>query len=414
MRVLVVSQYFWPEEFRINDLVAGLVARGHEVVVLTNPPNYPQGRVFPDYRQDPRSYSRFNGAEIIRVPVVPRGTRSLTLAMNYLSFVISAGLVGAWRLRRRRFDAIFCFQTTPVTVALPALLLGHLKKAPVTMWVLDLWPESLVAVGAVRHPLALRAFGSLVRFIYGRLDRILMSSSAFRTSILMHGACEHRLEDFPNWLEPEFLTRVEGRAPETKAFTGGFNIMFAGNIGEAQDMPSVLAAAEMTRDIEGLHWLIVGDGRRADATRGEIAKRGLEGRVFMLGRHPSHRMPSFFAAADALLVSLNDDPLFRVTVPGKVQSYLAAGRPVLAMLTGEGARIVEVSGGGLASPAGDPSALAANVRRLTTMPESERRAMGERGRRYCHVHFDRERLFDRLESWLSAPLGRAVLMRPSS
>lgn len=403
MRILVVSQYFWPEEFRINDLVAGLRERGHEVTVLTNPPNYPSGRFFPAWRQSPGAFTAYHGADVIRAPVAPRGSGAVSLALNYLTFALSASVVGAWKLRGRRFDTVFCFQTTPITAALPAILLGRLKRAPVSMWVLDLWPESLAAVGVVRSPVMLRAVGRLVRFIYRRLDLILMSSLGFRDSILTHGAEPERIAYFPNWIEPEFTAGDAEVAPETRPFQDTFNIMFAGNIGEAQDMPTVLAAAEATRDLDRLRWLIVGDGRRAEATRAEILRRGLRDRVFMLGRHPTHRMPSFFAAASALLVSLKDEPLFRVTVPGKVQSYLASGKPVLAMLTGEGARLVAESGGGLASPAGDSDALAANVRRLVAMPPAQREAMARAGRIYSQSEFDREALFTRLEAMLAPP-----------
>lgn len=406
MRLLIVSQYFWPEEFRVNDLAAGLVERGHEVVVLTNPPNYPGGEIYPAYRTAPSEFTNHRGVEVIRVPVIPRGSRAMTLALNYFSFVVSACLIGPWKLRNRSFDAIFCFQTTPVTAALPAILIGRLRKLPVTMWVLDLWPESLSAVGAVKNQTLLGMVGALVRFVYRRLDRILISSAAFRDSLARHGADARRVEEFPNWIEPEFMGSQDARpAPETSDFASTFNVMFAGNIGEAQDLPAVLDAAEMTRDIDRVRWLIVGEGRRADALRTEIGRRGLADRVIMLGRHPTHRMPEFFAAADALLVSLKDEPLFRVTVPGKIQSYLASGKPVLAMLTGEGARIVAESGGGIASPAGDAAALAASVRRLVDMSAEQREAMGGQGLSYCQRHYGRDDLLDRLEMWLSKPVG---------
>jgi colanic acid biosynthesis glycosyl transferase WcaI len=404
VRVLVVSQYFWPEEFRVNDLVAGLIERGHQVTVLTNPPNYPGGAIFPAWREDPKAFADFGGAAVVRVPVVARGSRSLTLMLNYLSFVASACAFGPWKLRGQRFDAVFCFQTTPVTVALPALLLGRIKRAPVTMWVLDLWPESLAAVGAVRSPFVLQVVGELVRFIYRRLDRILLASQAFRDSVLRHGADPSRVEAFPNWVEPEFIAPAGAKpAPETAPFRGTFNIVFAGNIGEAQDMPVVLEAAERTRDLDGIRWLIVGDGRRAEATRAEIARRALGDRVIMLGRHPTARMPEFFAAADALLVSLKDDPIFHVTVPGKVQSYLASGKPVLAMLTGEGARVIEESGGGLTSPAGDAGALAESVRKMSAMTAEERAAAAVSGQNYCRAYYSRSDLLDRLEGWLGRP-----------
>jgi len=403
VKLLVVSQYFWPENFRINDLVAGLRARGHEVTVLTGWPNYPDGEVFPSYRAEPGDFARFEGAEVIRVPLVPRGRNTLMLALDYLSFALSASLLGPWRLRGRRFDAVFVFQTSPVTAALPALLLGRLKRAPVSMWILDLWPDTLQAIGAVRSPWLLGVVGALVRFIYRRCGLILVQSQAFLPNVARYDASVDKVRYFPNWIEPAFAHGLEGVpvAVELAEYRETFNVMFAGNIGEAQDMPSVLDAAECARDIDDLRWLIVGEGRAAGALRAEIARRGLEERVILLGRHPVERMPEFFAGADAMLVSLKPEPIWAMTIPGKVQSYLAAGKPVLAMLDGEGAKVISDSGGGLVSPAGDGAALASNVRRLRALSSLERRRMGERGRMYATLEFDRDTQFSKLEAMLA-------------
>jgi glycosyltransferase involved in cell wall biosynthesis len=401
MRLLVVSQYFWPEDFRVNDFVVGMRERGHEVTVLTGLPNYPGGKIYKAYRGDPTAHARFHDVDVVRVPLVPRGSNAVMLALNYLSFALSASLLGPWKLRGRAFDAIFVFQTSPITAALPALLLRRLKRAPVLMWILDLWPETLAAVGVIRDRRLLALVGLLVRFIYRRCDRILIQSQAFRDSLLAHGARPDQIRYFPNWIEPTFEGGLGDAvpAPELAPYAGGFNVMFAGNIGEAQDMPAVMDAAALTRDVPGLRWLIVGDGRAADLLRSEIARHGLQDRVILLGRHPMDRMPAFMAGADALLVSLRAAPVFDMTVPGKVQSYLASGLPVVAMLDGEGARVVAGSGGGFASPASDGAALAGNVRRLVAMTVAERAAMGAAAQAYAARHFSRATLFDAFVEW---------------
>jgi glycosyltransferase involved in cell wall biosynthesis len=403
LRLLVVSQYFWPETFRINDLVAELVARGHEVTVLTGLPNYPEGRVFDAYRSEPGAYTRFAGADVVRLPLLPRGSGNLRLTLNYLSFVASGLLLGPWRLRSRSFDAIFVFQTSPVTAALPALLLRRIKRAPVLMWVLDLWPDTLSAVGVVRSPTLLGTVGRLVAFIYRRCDRILVQSRAFLANVRRHGGDMARVRYFPGWAEPIFEGGLEGveAAPETAPYReGGFNVLFAGNLGDAQDFPAILDAAEELRARRDIRWLIVGDGRAAPMVRAEIDRRGLQANVVLLGRHPLDRMPSFFRAADALLVTLKRDPIFAMTIPGKVQSYLAAGLPLLAMLDGEGARVIEEAGAGLVAPAGDGRALAAQVERLAGLSPGERAAMGARARACCEREFDRASLITALESWI--------------
>lgn len=401
MRLLVVSQYYWPENFRVNDLVAELVARGHEVTVLTGLPNYPEGHVYPEFRAAPERYAQHAGATVLRVPVIPRGQGKARLLLNYLSFVVSGAIVGPWRLRGRDFDAIFVFQTSPITSALPALLLRRIKKAPLLMWVLDLWPETLAAVGVVRSPRLLGWVGRLVTFIYRRCDRILVQSHAFVANVERYAGGRERVRYFPAWAEPAFTGSLEAvePAPETLPYRDTFNVLFAGNIGEAQDLNSVLDAAQALRERTDVRWLIVGEGRAAEGLRGEIARRGLQEHVVMLGRHPVERMPSFFRGAGALLVSLKPDPVLGLVIPGKVQSYMAAGVPILGMLDGEGARVVAESGGGLVCPAGHGRELAANVVRLVEMPRSERAAMGARGRDYCKREFDRHTLISAFERW---------------
>jgi colanic acid biosynthesis glycosyl transferase WcaI len=401
MRLLVVSQYFWPENFRVNDMVRELIARGHDVTVLTGLPNYPEGAVYRDFRADPTRFSSFGGARVERVPILPRGTGSLRLALNYLSFVMSACLLGPWKLRDRRFDAIFVFQTSPVTAALPGILMRRIKHAPLLMWILDLWPDTLSAIGVVRSRTILDVVGRLVRFIYRRCDLILVQSRAFFDNVRQYGVNERQIKYFPNWPEPAFEIdpSVTDGAPELAPYRDDLKLLFAGNIGEAQDFPAILDAAERLRDQAGVRWLIVGDGRAVPWVRAEIQRRGLERQVLLLGRHPIERMPSFFLSADALLVTLRAEPIWGLTVPGKLQSYLAAGRPILAMLDGEGARVVAESRAGLVAPAGDGRKLAENVQLMMNMSARTRARMGSAGRAYCLREFDRSRLFDSLEGW---------------
>ena len=272
MRVLVVSQYFWPETFRVNDLVAELARRGNQVTVLTGTPNYPEGRTFPEYLRDPARFGSFEGAEVVRVPLMPRGHGGLRLALNYLSFVVAGSTLGPWRLRGRRFDVIIVIQLSPVTAALPGLVLRRLKGIPLLMWVLDLWPESLAAVGAVRSPRLLSWVGILVAFIYRRCDRVLVQSRAFVSNVEKYGGDPARIRYFPGWAEAIFEGALDTvpMAPEVEAYADTFNVLFAGNIGDAQDFPAVLDAAQELRDEPGLRWLIVGDGRAAPWVRAEI------------------------------------------------------------------------------------------------------------------------------------------------
>lgn len=396
MKILVVSQYFWPENFRINDLVQEWTARGHQVTVLTGRPNYPGGEVFLEYLQNPASFARFDGVQVHRVPMLARASGSLRLVLNYLSFVLGACLFGPWRLRGCRPDVIFVFEPSPVTVGLPAVLLGRLKRCPVVFWALDLWPETLAAVGVVQNPKVLGAVARIVRFIYNRCTLVLGQSRSFLPSIARHCDDTGKVRYFPSWAEDVFQHQVDEPAMEIPPAPGTLSILFAGNVGDAQDFSAILDAAERLKYRNDIRWLIVGDGRRSSWVAEQVQARGLQERVLLLGRFPVERMPAFFAQADALLVSLKKDPTFSMTIPGKVQSYLAAGRPIIGMLDGEGADVIQRAGAGMVCPAGDSVGLAETIQRFAETPPEERRRMGEQGQAYAKAEFDRNTLVSRL------------------
>lgn len=399
MKLLIISQYFWPENFRINDLAQALKTRGHEVTVLTGIPNYPAGQFFKGYGFFGRARETWRGVEIVRSSLWPRGRGGgVRLGLNYLSFAWFASIVARFRLHGS-FDAIFVFEVSPITVGIPAIVASRRFNAPILFWVLDLWPESLIAAGGVRSPWMLRAVDCLVKWIYRNCSRVLVQSHAFVPEIARHGVPDSRILYFPSWGESLFQPLQQADSTLLPSLPEGFKVLFAGNIGEAQDLPAVLKTAELLREHADIHWLIVGDGRIAAWAKEEALRRGLS-QVHFLGRHPLESMPHFYAAADALLLPLKREPIFALTIPGKLQSYLACARPILAMLDGEGARIVRESGAGFACPAGDAVGLAAQVKKLAAMPDAERQAMGLNGRNYYEANFDRTRLFDQLETWL--------------
>jgi glycosyltransferase involved in cell wall biosynthesis len=407
LRILIVSQYFWPEDFRINDLAQGLVKIGHEVTVLTGKPNYPSGRFFDGYSFWGRSRDMFAGIKVIRVPLVPRGHGGAArLAVNYVSFALFAGLFGPL-LCRGSFDVIFVYEPSPVTVGLPGLIMKAVKKAPLIFWVQDLWPESLSATGAVKSKWILNRIASLVSFIYQGCDRVLVQSRAFVDRVRALGAPSGRVLYYPNSAEELYRPVLRGPVPGSRALPDGFRVMFAGNIGAAQSFETILAAAETLRDHHEIHWLILGDGRQLSWVQEEVARRGLLHCVHLLGRYPVESMPDWFAQADVLLVTLKKDPIFALTIPSKLQSYMACGRPILAALEGEGARVVEEARAGIVVAAEDASAMAKAVLQLSLMPPLEREAMGQNGRRYFLQEFDRDTLLVRLDSWMRDLVGEA-------
>jgi len=401
MRILVVSQYFWPENFRINDLVKELGKRGHQVTVLTGVPNYPTGKVFSAYLITPDNFTEYEGAKVVRVPMFLRGNGNFRLMLNYLSFVLSGCVWGMWCLRNIEVDVIFVFEPSPVTVGLPAVMLSKIKQAPVVFWALDLWPETLAAVGAVKSILVLRLVGLLVSFIYNRCTLVLGQSRGFLASISNYCSDKTKVRYFPSWAEEVFLNTKVMLAPEIPEVSNMFTIMFAGNIGEAQDMPAVLAAAESLKAYQTIRWIILGDGRKSEWLKSEVIKRGLQDRVFMLGRFDLERMPSFYAHADALLVSLKRNSLFNITIPGKLQSYLQFGTPVIGMLDGEGAAVIREAKVGLTCDAGDSVGLEKAVLALANMPLKKRKRLGVNGQIYSEKEFGRTKLMGLLDELLS-------------
>lgn len=406
MRLLIVTQYFWPETFRINDLAQGLVKIGHHVTVLTGKPNYPIGRFFDGYGFWGREYETFDRIPVIRVPLLPRGDGSaIRLALNFLSFALFASLLGPFRCGGK-FDVIFVYEPSPVTVGIPGLILKALKRAPLIFWVQDLWPESLSATGSVKSKWILNLVTCLVSFIYRRCDRVLVQSRAFIDRVQALGANPERVFYYPNSAEELYRPVSRGKIPMSQELPGGFRVMFAGNIGAAQSFETTLGAAEKLRNHRDIQWVILGDGRQFDWVQDEVRKRGLSHCVHLLGQHPVESMPEWFAQADVLLVTLRKDPTFALTIPSKVQSYMACGRPILASLEGEGARVVEEAQAGIVVAPEDASALAEAVLKLSLMPSSDRDIMGQNGRRYFLQEFERNNLLTRLDVWMKELAGK--------
>lgn len=394
MRTLIVSQYFWPEGFSINGVAKTLVEKGVEVEVLTGKPNYPKGYKFPGYESWGCQQDIHQGVHINRIPLLARGRSTLRLAANYLSFVMSGLVFAPWRLRGKEFDVIFVYAPSPILQAIPAIFLGWLKGCPVVLWVQDLWPESLSATGFVKNKLVLYLFERVVRFIYRHVDLLLVQSRAFEEPVRVL-ASGTPIAYYPNSVDEIFAIPAKDAPPPVAGLDEGFSVMFAGNIGTAQAVEVIVEAASLLKECADIHFVVLGEGSRWEWMRQEAQKRELNN-LHLPGRFPVETMPGFMQKASALLVTLSDQEIFRATIPSKVQAYLAAGRPILACLNGEGASLVTAAGAGLAVPAEDGHALAEAVLRLYRMPPQEREAMGARGRLYYAQHFAHDRLVDQL------------------
>lgn len=395
MKILFVSQYFYPENFKGNDIVFDFVKKGYDVTVLTGKPNYPQGKFFKGYSFFNKRKETIQGANIIRVPLFPRRNgKGISLALNYFSFIFFSYWAVLFRVKGK-YDAIFVQQLSPVTMALPGLWIKKRQKIPLILWVLDLWPESVTATSNIKEGRIINYLEKLVKKIYAKSDVILTSSKFFKESILEK--CEDknkRIAYFPNWAEDIFVKEKE--AIEVPDLPKGFNIMFAGNIGESQGFESILEAAELTKD-ENINWILVGDGRKVSWIKKEIADRNITN-VYLLGRHSLESMPDFFKKADAMLVSLKDEPIFALTVPAKVQAYMASGKIIMGMLNGEGKALINESGCGFAVAAESPQLLAEKSIEASQLSTEQKTQMEEKAYTYYQKHFSKEKLFSKLDA----------------
>jgi colanic acid biosynthesis glycosyl transferase WcaI len=398
MNLLIVTQYFWPEPFRINDLVSGLRERGHSVEVLTGMPNYPAGRLYPGYGWFAPAREEYAGAPVYRTPLVTRGqSKNWRLILNYLSFAFSACITGPLRCVRR-YDAVLIYQPSPITVALPGLLMAALSRAPALLWIQDLWPDTLEAVGVPPRSLLAGVAAALSRFLHRHCAVLLVQSKALAPRLVAQGIDRKRIEYLPNWAEEYYRPlALAGGEEDPLAGIAGFRIVFAGNLGSAQSLETVITAASLLRHVREIQWVICGDGNMRGWLETEIARRDLTQTVRLYGWRPPETMPVLFAHADALLVTLRADPVFALTIPSKLQTYLACGKPVIAALDGEGGSVIRESGGGVVCAAADGAGLAEAVQRLYRMPPAERVAMGKRGRAYYDANFERSALLTRLE-----------------
>lgn len=394
MRILIVSQYFWPEEFRVNDLAIDLVKRGNSVTVLTGNPNYPKGKFFKGYGFK-FAIENYQGIKIYRVPIIPRGNSSFTLVLNYLSFALNGSIFSLFH--SIKYDKVFAINFSPITAVYPAIIFKKRHKTKLYLWVQDLWPESVSAAGNIKSNFILNLLTKMVRYIYKNCDRVLVQSEAFISSVEEKGVKKNQLGYIPNWAE-DLYSDSSKISFETfvNIVPKGFVVMFAGNIGEAQDFDSIIKAAEITKQFPDIKWVIVGDGRKKAWVETEIVRLGLQETFFLLGRHPMDEIPSFFVHANVMLLSLKEEEIFSLTIPSKVQSYMAFGKPIIGMLNGVGSDIISKSNCGYVGMAGDHIMLANNVIKAYNQEPVVLLNMGMKGKKYYDSNFSKTIVIDRL------------------
>lgn len=396
MKILFVCQYFYPEVFRGNDIAFHWVEQGHDVHVVSGIPNYPHGTFYDGYGLFKKHLEEVNGVKVTHLPIIPRGKGKVMLMLNYFSYLVVAWVWMLFHALFHKYDRVFVQQLSPVMMSAPGVLYKRLRKAPLYTWVLDLWPESLTAAGGIENKYVLAFFRHYVKSQYKHSDKILISSRSFDKSVLEYGPYSDKIVYFPQWSDG--IDSLE-KAPENAPFIpDGFKLMFAGAVGEAHGFECTMRAALLTKEHRDIKWIIVGDGRRLDWVREFVRENELEETVFTLGRFPSETMPWFFKQADVMLVTLNENPLFSLYAPAKISSYMAAGKPIVAVLDGEGAEVIKDADCGWTLPAGDAEGFARLVTELSQMNVSVLTEKGENAAKYYKAHYVKEKCLAKLDA----------------
>ncbi len=410
-RLLIVTQHFWPENFRINDIAEGFVRDGIAVDVLCGLPNYPQGEWFDGYGKKGPFYEERDGIRIFRAMEIPRtGNTSLRIFLNYVSWPLYAA--AAVKRLPGDYDAVLCYNTSPVLMSWPAILAAKRFKAPMTNYVLDVWPENLYSVVPVKNALLRKIALAVSDWHYRRADRLIAMSDGLyerlnrRVGEKNRGFArreEKRYTVIPQYCEDFYAVPAQPEQKLAESGKGKFTLLFAGNFSPAQSLETAIQAAALLKtdpQVPAIRLVLVGSGMSGEALTEMVSRLQLEDTVQFTGRVDAKQIPAFTAAADALLVSLSDSPDLGLTIPAKLASCQAAKKPLLVSLNGEGARAAQQSGGALVSPAGDAARLAANWKALAAMSEADRREMGEAGFAWYQNHYRRDVLLDRLEKFI--------------
>lgn len=390
MKILVICQYYYPEPFRIHDICEELVKSGHEVTVITGLPNYPMGRIYDGYRHGKKRNEIVNGVNIHRCFTIGRRSGAIWRFLNYYSFSLSS----TWYASRLKeeFDTVFVYQLSPIMMANAGIKYKKKHHKKLVMYCLDLWPESLIEGGVKRGTFLYKLFHKISGRIYKQADKILISSKSFADYFSKEFEITET-EYLPQYAEDLFIPEMCKKEPN-----GTVDLMFAGNVGAAQSVGTIIRAAAITQDIENLRWHIVGDGSELDNCK-KLAKELDVSSVIFHGRKSVEEMPKYYAMADAMLVTMKKDPVISMTLPGKVQSYMAAGKPIIGAIDGETAEIINTAECGICSPAEDAEKLAENIRLFVTNRTDSQ--MDIHSRSFYNKYFIQQMFMDRLELYMT-------------
>ena len=395
MHILVVSQFFYPESFRYNEIAAEWVKRGYKVTVLTGIPNYPMGKFFPGYSWTKKRKELWNGIEINRIPLIARGHSSVGMVLNYYSFVISGWF---WnRFNKINADMVFSFESSPATQLKVGCGYAKKHKVPHFAYIQDLWPENVETVTGIHSRLIIGPIDRMVDKIYKQVDRIFVTSPSFVDAVVNRKkpVDPDKVFYWPQFAE-EFYRPMEKQKIEGIPDDGTIKVAFTGNIGTAQGLDILPQTAKLLKG-ENIRFVIVGDGRYQAEFEKHIDECGVRDMFILMPRVPAVRIPEILSACDAGFISFNNTPLWEKTIPAKLQSYMACGKAIVASASGETKRLIDEAECGICCAIGDAEALAEGIRSLEN---ADVNSMGKNARRYFEEHFTKVKLMDEMDQHL--------------
>ena len=394
MKILVVCQYYYPEPFRITDICEELVKKGHEVTVLTGIPNYPEGEIYQGYGYSKKKEEIKNGVNIKRCFTIPRKKGIIYRFLNYYSFAISSTmnvLLNKIKTKENKeFDIVLVNQLSPVMMAYAGIFYKKRYNKKLILYCLDLWPESLVTGGIKRDSLIFKVFHKVSQKIYKNCDQILVTSKMF----IEYLSKEFEITKDKIGYLPQYAENLFKPEDCKKKNNGTIDLMFAGNIGKAQSVETIIKAANECRDIENLRWHIVGDGSELENMKNLVKRLELSSVIFY-GRKQLEEMPSFYSMADAMLITMEKNPIISMTLPGKIQTYMAAGKPIIGAIDGESSLIIKESCCGYCGEAENYKELSKNVRKFID-DISKKEIIGKNSFLFYQTNFNKDIFFNKL------------------
>lgn len=388
-RILVFTNHYFPENFKINELTQKL-SENNIIHVITGLPNYPQGKIYDGYSVFEKSYEKIStNLSVTRLPLIPRRSGSkFMLIINYLSYFISCICYTIYLLFKKKYDIVLIHHTSPIFICFPAIIYKKIKKSRLILWDLDMWPDTIVAMKIIKSNSIISFFELIVKFIYKSCDHVLLGSKQFFDKAISR-ISETKISYFPNWAEENIVKNKIINKKKIVFPENGLNIMYAGNIGEAQDFDSLINSIYNLRD-KNINWLFIGDGRKRKSLINKLSKKKLDKKVFFYGNQALQSIPFFYSKADLMYLSLKDEDVFKNTVPAKLQSYMAAKKPILAMISGEAKEIITNANAGWVVESGNYKELTKLILQVLKADQNHLIKLGLNSFNYYQKHFSWE------------------------